>query len=837
MAGIAGGGAMKEAPTCGEQAGAEGDGDLLNTATLPDPAPASELNPLLTAARGYLARELVPIRLSPGLKKPPGKFEDNTVTAENADRLLFAVNFNLGLRLGADGGSLVDYDLDWPQARQLADLLLFNLPKFGRATARGSHRLVRCKGIKSKKFDIPELKGMAGLPEEHAICVLEVRASTNAQTMVPPSVHPNGEAVEWERDTPIPEDSAMGIYQKAGLLAFLSVCALFYPGQGSRDDFCMALAGALLAAGLPVEDANRCIIRVAEVARDEEAQKRGKAGQTAAKAGEGEPVTGIPRVVEMLGLPEAVAKRFRKWLGMSGSGSTGGDDDRVQVVYNLNRLHETMEAAEDALIAAGVPIYQQAGRVVRAARLDEAEDEEGVRRPAGALLIRGVKQHSLRATMTSVVNFVSPGEHSPVTPHISLAQTYLEQVAEGGGRLPVLRGIVECPTMRPDGTILSEDGYDRATGLILDTGGVTFDPVPDEPSREDALAALDKLKVIIKQFPFVGVDGRSASRSVALSGFLTAVCRRSLPAAPMHGFSAPTPGTGKSLLCDCITMLAMGRAAAAVNQSGEPDGEEERKALLSILMQGDPVVMIDNITRPVTGQRWCSILTQPTWQDRLLGGNDNLTVSTRTLWLANGNNLEFREDMSRRAILCTMDAGVEKPEERGGFDLDLKVEVPRRRGDLVAACLTILRAFVVAGRPGLADLTPFASFEAWSDLVRGALVWLGEPDPCETRVEVTGGDSGREELVDVLAAWEGAVGVGEVVTTKELLGHAHREANEGPGHGALLAALEAVCPRGANPKSVGWYLRKVKGNIRDGRRIVVVRGEREGLAYRLERSG
>ena len=820
---------MKEAPTCGEQAGAEVDGVLLNTATLPDPAPAAELNPLLTAARGYLGRGLEVVRLSPGLKKPPGKVEDNIVTADNAGSLLFAVNFNLGLRLG---GGLVDYDLDWPEARQLADLLLFNLPKFGRATARGSHRLVRCKGIKSKKFDIPELKGMEGLPEEHAICVLEVRASPNTHTMAPPSVHPNGEAVEWERDMPIPEDSAEGIHQKAGLLAFLSVCARHYPGQGSRDDFCMALAGALLSAGLPVEDANRCIVRVAEVARDEEAPKRGKAGQTAAKAGEGEPVTGIPRVVEILGLPEAVAGRFRKWLGIKDA--VRRDDGRVQVVYDGNRLHETMAAAEDAVIAAGVPIYRQAGRVVRAARLDEAEDDEGVRRPAGALLIRGVKQHSLRATMTSVVNFVSPGEPNPIMPHISLAQTYLEQVAEGGGRLPVLRGIVECPTLRPDGTILSDDGYDRATGLILDTGGVAFDPVPESPTREDALAGLEKLKVIIRQFPFVGVDGRSASRSVALSGFLTSLCRRSLPAAPMHGFSAPTPGTGKSLLCDCITMLAMGRAAAAVNQSGEPDGEEERKALLSILMQGDPVVMIDNITRPVTGQRWCSILTQPTWQDRLLGGNDNLTVSTRTLWLANGNNLEFREDMSRRAILCTMDAEVERPEERGDFDLDLKVEVPRRRGELVAAGLTVLRAFIVAGRPGLDKLTPFASFEDWSNLVRGALVWMGEPDPCETRVDVAGGDSGREELVDLVAAWEAAVGVGKVVTTKELLGEAQ---GEGPGGGALLAALEAVCPRGANPKSVGIYLKRVKGTIRDGRRIVVVREERTGLAYRLEKPG
>lgn len=183
-------------------------------------------------------------------------------------------------------------------------------------------------------------------------------------------------------------------------------------------------------------------------------------------------------------------------------------------------------------------------------------------------------------------------------PHISLAQTYLEQVAEGGGRLPVLRGIVECPIPRPDGTILSEDGYDRATGLILDTGGMAFDPVPDEPTRDDCLAALEKLKEIDNRFPEKG----KGSRPVALSGFLTAVCRLSLPAAPSHGFSAPTPGTGKSLLCDCIAMLAMGRPAAALNQSGEPDGEEERKALLSMLMQGDPLVMIDKITRPVTGK-------------------------------------------------------------------------------------------------------------------------------------------------------------------------------------------------------------------------------------------
>ena len=89
-----------------------------------------------------------------------------------------------------------------------------------------------------------------------------------------------------------------------------------------------------------------------------------------------------------------------------------------------------------------------------------------------------------------------------------------------------------------------------------------------------------------------------------------------------------------------------------------------------------------------------------------------------------------------------------------------------------------------------------------------------------------------EELTEMLAAWEAAVGVGRVVTAKELLGEAHSET---PGGGALLAALEAVCPRRASARAVGKYLAKVKGRIRGGRRIVVVRGEKEGLAYRLEK--
>ena len=60
------------------------------------------------------------------------------------------------------------------------------------------------------------------------------------------------------------------------------------------------------------------------------------------------------------------------------------------------------------------------------------------------------------------------------------------------------------------------------------------------------------------------------------------------------------------------------------------------------------------------------------------------------------------------------------------------------RGSYVAACLTIVRTYLLAGCPG--RLPPVASFGAWSDLVRSALVWLGCADPAQSIQEARRND-------------------------------------------------------------------------------------------------
>ena len=54
---------------------------------------------------------------------------------------------------------------------------------------------------------------------------------------------------------------------------------------------------------------------------------------------------------------------------------------------------------------------------------------------------------------------------------------------------PVLTGIVECPTLRRDGSLLTASGYDAASGLYVDYAGSPV-AVPEFPTRTEALAAL-----------------------------------------------------------------------------------------------------------------------------------------------------------------------------------------------------------------------------------------------------------------------------------------------------------------------------------------------------------
>lgn len=395
-----------------------------------------------------------------------------------------------------------------------------------------------------------------------------------------------------------------------------------------------------------------------------------------------------------------------------------------------------------------------------------------------------------------------------------LARTYLARAGVEWS-LPHLDTVIRAPTLRADGSLLDAPGHDAATGLFYDAGAEDVPPsVSDDPDEAEQDAALETLTELIAEFPFVS----DVDKSVAVAAILTACIRRSLPAAPMFGFTAPAAGTGKSCLVNVISLIATGRPAAGFSWS--EDQAENAKRLDSALLAGSTAIALDNVSAPLGGDRMNQMLTESHATVRPLGASKVVEVSTRAFVTANGNNLQIAADMTRRTLLCRLDAQVERPELRA-FKGDPEAMVRAGRGRYVAAALTLLLAYDLADRP--AQPKPLGSFEAWSSWVRGAVMWFGLADPADSIEHGRENDPRRAELAAVLGQWNAVIG-DRPASSAQIIAAAipHVEFRE--------ALLEVAGAGGAiNTGRLGKWLRDHKGKLADGVSIeagTTIRGTR-----------
>lgn len=479
------------------------------------------------------------------------------------------------------------------------------------------------------------------------------------------------------------------------------------------------------------------------------------------------------------------------------------DGKRPEIFIIPGRQPEIVDAAEQVLVANAtrLRIFQRAGEVVRVITLNREVKRTGLRRPTGTVQLAPVSTLNLLEIFDRLIRWMKPGGQDgpkPADCHAKIAATYLARV--GDWKVPALLGVIEAPMMRPDGSIVSAPGYDDATGLFL-SADEDWPGVPDAPTKTAALAALRELIHPFADFPFVD----EASRSVLLAAILTSIQRRLLQSAPLFAFSAPAQRSGKSLLAESVGIIAVGRRPAATGVARQSD--ELRKAITSALHEGQAVVNLDNITHPLDSPDLARAITQSEYSDRLLGTNRMLKLPTNVLWTATGNNLTFRGDLPSRALLCRIDAKVERPEERTFSILDLPGHLLEHRRRLVAAALTILRAYHVAGRQRQ-RLRPWGGFDYWSREIREPLVWLGLADPCATREKIVINDPERDSALSILSAWsetfsDRAMLVAEVI----------REANPELKEHLLAVAGERNDPAKIDTRRLDTWCRSVEDRI------------------------
>jgi putative DNA primase/helicase len=450
----------------------------------------------------------------------------------------------------------------------------------------------------------------------------------------------------------------------------------------------------------------------------------------------------IPEIPESAG--DDFASRAKK-IGVQVIPSAAVEEKPIAV--RAGKIDAIVNEAIAKLLAGKVPFFQRGGEVVTPV----VEDVAAFRgRRTKVVRLKIVSADLMRSELSRIAKWVkfdkrvkgpdgSLGCDVACDPPLEVARTILDK----SERFRRLAGVITTPTLRPDGTLLCAAGYDEATGLLL-VDPPPLPEIPERPTREDALAQLAVLDELLDEFCFAD----EPSRGVALSGLMTPVLRGGMLVAPLHAATAPAPGTGKTFWIDIASTISTGEMAAVI--AAGRNEEETEKRLSAELMEGQPIISIDNLNGDLRGDFLCQIIERPIIKSRILGQSENRRIENTVTMFGNGNNLRTVADLDRRVVICSLDANLERPELRQFKRNPLEI-IRRDRGKYIAAPLIIAKAYLAAGCPNLS--APVASFDDWTRLVRSPLVWLGCADPARTMETARAEDPELVVLEATGAAW------------------------------------------------------------------------------------
>jgi hypothetical protein len=419
------------------------------------------------------------------------------------------------------------------------------------------------------------------------------------------------------------------------------------------------------------------------------------------------------------------------------------DKPRPTIRLVTGELHESVDAGIGAL-RADPDIYERDHSLVhvtRATHTEQKETEGGI--IAGTPKIHTMALATLRVRLCKWACWERSVQTKDGFEWIRCEPT--KSVVEGIGHakqwlgLRSLKGIIEAPSLRPDGTVLDQPGYDAATGFLFAPSG-KFHTVAPRPTHEDARRAYAALAELFADFPYAVPAGQA----MAVAATLTLLARPAIDGpTPAFVFDATTPGSGKTLQVDVCAGIATGREASRQHfpfVTGLNRDSELSKVLATLARRGATLVNFDNLDASNgafggSALEMC-ITARDTYTFRILGVTDGLTVSWRTVVFGSGNNVDWTRDMGRRILVARLESPYEDPENRPLESYKhpelagrLFEHVLEHRAEYVHHGLTLLRAYFATGCPLPASFQPWGSFEAWSKLIVGALLWVGAVDP------------------------------------------------------------------------------------------------------------
>lgn len=366
---------------------------------------------------------------------------------------------------------------------------------------------------------------------------------------------------------------------------------------------------------------------------------------------------------------------------------------------------------------------------------------------------------------------------------------------------PGLKGVTSNPFFTKTGELVTEQGYHDESQIYYAPGDFVIPGVSRNPSLEEAQAAIDMLVDELADFPFDGLsrnqikaqfwDGGVPSLVNFLSALLLPFMREMIDGrTPGHVINKPRPGTGASYLVDVLSIINTGEETPPHKPS--EDKVEFAKALVGLLLGGDSIINLDNISAAMDSGELAAAMTSSMYQPRILGKSEARKIAVTCLWLLTANKLQLSDELKRRCILIALNAHMEDPESRTAFKrADIRGYVRENRAEFVHACLTIIQFWVNSGMEQ-DDTKHLASFENWARTMGG--LWKACEVPgfmSNMHMLKTLTDGKRDEMGELIQALVDAA----VETDKELTAESYlfkaRKAGEGDKHLSLMAVLNA----------------------------------------------
>ncbi|MCP4680531.1 MAG: hypothetical protein GY854_34615 [Deltaproteobacteria bacterium] len=402
-------------------------------------------------------------------------------------------------------------------------------------------------------------------------------------------------------------------------------------------------------------------------------------------------------------------------------------DRRPEIIVNNRQMRTIRRRTADVLLSANQRLLDDAAEgTIRPGDMpicfNRANGLVRLSHEEHATVIRPMDIGALKTILTEIADWVKVSEYG------TKASKPPQEIPDGlislpPHDLPKLETIIGTPVFDSTGALIVRSGYHEAERTWLQLAkGFTLPEIPEAPTAADMARAKEWIfNDMFVDFPFVNQADRAMTAAALLLPFLRKMVDGPTP---LHMIEAPTKGTGKGKICHLISIVATGDVAHA--QALPRDVEETRKTFTAELAAGKQIVLLDNADerRVINNPVLASVLTSEIWRDRLLKESVKLSLHNYACWFLTGNNPRVSGEIARRCVRIRMVPEREDPWLRDDFKhKPIENWAKQNRGELVWSVLTLVQAWIAAGRP--AGTQTLGSFESWAEIMGGVLDVVG----------------------------------------------------------------------------------------------------------------